>query len=531
MNSMNPHPLDPQAQAAPPLSPPASESPTPTEPTETSAVAPQKSWQDYLKDKRVLAVGSGLLALGIGLGGLRLMGGKPTPPVAKADSKIEIPAPKSTPEPSSAPEKNSDPLKLPPLDSAPTIPPKSEEPLKLPEITAPKIIPVKGDEIPKLPEIPTIPDTGFKPAPKPMDPKGNDNEPPLLPGRIKIGETGTDNQPPALPPIGPTPTPMTNKNEPPLTLPPIPTPPETEPKTPKLPDIPTIPGSENPKDSPPKIPAVPKVEPKTPELPKLPENPDNGGLKLPDLPNPSGGEKLPDPPTKKEEVPTLPSLPKENPPIKIQPIDPIKPPPMKIEPIKVDPIDPIKPEPMKPEPIKPEPIKVDSGSKPVGSGNDYEEDLHVVEGRETYSDIAQQYLGKRECAAALERYNQDRKGGNDGVIRIPPEWVLRERYAGLFGRKEEKSPPPPIPSGTGSDLKPAGVSFDPIPKVGDTKIENASDPREYIVQAAQGETLKEIAQRVYGDPNMWAKIFDANERLDINPRLALPKGTRLILPK
>jgi nucleoid-associated protein YgaU len=73
----------------------------------------------------------------------------------------------------------------------------------------------------------------------------------------------------------------------------------------------------------------------------------------------------------------------------------------------------------------------------------------------------------------------------------------------------------PSPSPSGSP-RPAAV---PTP--------TASD--EYTVEA--GDTLRSIAQKVYGDPAQWPRIYDANrETIGPDPD-TLSAGTRLRIPR
>lgn len=51
--------------------------------------------------------------------------------------------------------------------------------------------------------------------------------------------------------------------------------------------------------------------------------------------------------------------------------------------------------------------------------------------------------------------------------------------------------------------------------------------RTHVVK--QGETLSEIAEREYGDPDQWRRIYDANRDTIEDPDLIHP-GDRLKLP-
>ena len=53
-------------------------------------------------------------------------------------------------------------------------------------------------------------------------------------------------------------------------------------------------------------------------------------------------------------------------------------------------------------------------------------------------------------------------------------------------------------------------------------------PSSYTVQS--GDSLSAIAQQVYGDPNQWTSVYDANrDAIGANPNLIQP-GTELVIP-
>lgn len=54
-----------------------------------------------------------------------------------------------------------------------------------------------------------------------------------------------------------------------------------------------------------------------------------------------------------------------------------------------------------------------------------------------------------------------------------------------------------------------------------------SRARAKIWRVKQGDTLKRIAAKEYGNPNLWRRIADAN-KID-NPRLLKP-GMKLVIP-
>ncbi len=74
-------------------------------------------------------------------------------------------------------------------------------------------------------------------------------------------------------------------------------------------------------------------------------------------------------------------------------------------------------------------------------------------------------------------------------------------------------PPSPSPSGSPrSSATPPAATFD-----------------EYMVEA--GDTLRFIAQQVYGDPAQWPRIYDANREIIGPDPDTLSAGTRLSIPR
>jgi nucleoid-associated protein YgaU len=76
--------------------------------------------------------------------------------------------------------------------------------------------------------------------------------------------------------------------------------------------------------------------------------------------------------------------------------------------------------------------------------------------------------------------------------------------------------PSPSPSPSGS----------PRPAVVPTATASEA---EYTVEA--GDTLRSIAQQVYGDPTQWPRIYDANRQTIGSDPDTLSAGTRLRLPR
>ncbi|HJZ91312.1 MAG TPA: hypothetical protein VKE40_10605, partial [Gemmataceae bacterium] len=158
----------------------------------------------------------------------------------------------------------------------------------------------------------------------------------------------------------------------------------------------------------------------------------------------------------------------------------------------------------------------------------YDEDWHTPKSGDTYALISKEYYKTADYAQALEAYNKDRRKAGEQIVRVPPPWVLEEKFPGLVKKPDDKP---------AADPKPGGLKFDPVePGRGGSRpapspaVAPASGSNdEYRVVAEAGETIREIARKVYGDPNAWKRLWDANSGID--PTQPIPTGTTLRLPK
>jgi nucleoid-associated protein YgaU len=136
--------------------------------------------------------------------------------------------------------------------------------------------------------------------------------------------------------------------------------------------------------------------------------------------------------------------------------------------------------------------------------------------------ISKEYYKTPDFAAALEAYNKDRRKPGEQFIRVPPTWVLEEQFPNLVGPKGDK-PTAPEPNAAGN------VKFEPADPTTPARrptpplISGTND--EYRVKAEAGETIREIARKVYGNPDSWKKLWDLNPSLD--PTQPIPSGTTL----
>ncbi len=171
--------------------------------------------------------------------------------------------------------------------------------------------------------------------------------------------------------------------------------------------------------------------------------------------------------------------------------------------------------------------------------DEFDEDWHTPKYGDTFAMISREYYKSPDYAPALEAYNKDRRKGGENIVRVPPLWVLEEKFPAMTKAEPRPAPAPmsPPPGGRSS-----GVDFDPpetraigssappsrpAPAPAVTPASNTND--EYRVQAAAGETIREIANKLYGDPLTWKRIYDMNPGVD--PTIPIPAGTTLRLPR
>src|SRR5262245_19867782 len=175
------------------------------------------------------------------------------------------------------------------------------------------------------------------------------------------------------------------------------------------------------------------------------------------------------------------------------------------------------------------PTAVKPPAPPTADRKDsYDEDWHTPKSGDTYALISKEYYKTADYAPALEAYNKDRRRAGEGIIRVPPVWVLEEKFPGLVKKPDDKPAADPKPGGLKFDaVEPARGGSRPAPPPSIAPAAGTND--EYRVNAEAGETVREIARKVYGDPNAWRRIWDANSGID--PTQPIPIGTTLRLPK
>lgn len=355
--------------------------------------------------------------------------------------------------------------------------------------TMPAVVPASAMEPVGSPDlnIPVVPlnDSG----------ETNSSFSPLEPLNPPVGELGSDLKLPEVAPLEPGP-----PVEPSLDLPP-----------PVLPEPPTV--------------ELPMQEPPIP----IPE-----GVPAPEQPIVSPLDPLPDdvPPPVAVEIPDagMGSIePPAPPPIEVE----IEPPPMPmpVEPNILSPqteaVDLSPPMPL-PEVEQPERRDPPQNSTAVSS---YDEDLHTVRLNETYDSISLSRYDDPVYGRALFAYNRDNPTGRgdpdrllvDQKVRIPPLWVLQEKYPELMPRQpgqpqvRQTAETAPLPKVAPQELAPIAAFAPPVP---------ITDY--YTVEATSGESIREIARRTLGSGEAWQRIWELNRAFDPNEKI--PQGTKLRLP-
>ncbi len=246
---------------------------------------------------------------------------------------------------------------------------------------------------------------------------------------------------------------------------------------------------------------IPDAKPTPAKKDALPEVPE---FAVPPLPDPTKDRPLPPPNKANNPVVIVPGKdkPKEDPPA-VPMLDPIE-----IKPVEIKPA----------TPKTPEVPTLEIVPKPAETKRDaYEEDWHTPEGSQTYTWISNFYYKSADYAKALEAYNREKRRPGETIVRVPPTWVLDEKFPDLTGK-----------TGKVPELKPtSGLKFEPVETSPKPAPATASD--EYRVTAEAGETIREIAGKVLGDSNAWQRLYKLNSNID--PTLPIPTGTVLRLPR
>lgn len=555
----------------------------PDAPVDSAAVAsanavatPADGWWNS-KANLAMVLGGSLLTVVGGIYGYQSIG-KGTPRAVAQNNKPEpqVVTPPSAVKPPEEPNK----LNIDITDIPPITPPKStatgrKENLlidDLPDVKAPPVPGRPGDIVIEAPtiKIPTVKAPSI--ATEPPEMKTENSSRTIMPPQpiIRVSGTGgTDKTETSPPPKIPT----LDIDAPPIVSPPsVSTPTISVPPTPgtptisapPLPNTPTIsvpPTPGTPTISAPPLPNTPTISPPSPvkkdEVPMIKTD-----IEIPPPPAALPGIKLPESPKsptiKDDGIPIVPPTPM----IKVGNPDPMIPAPPAPPTIKIGSPDPVinppMPKPLDPKmtlpPIEPEPRRtpgidvapptgidvrpmVNTPKAPVepAKREEFDEDWHTPRSGETYLMISKEYYKTGDYAQALEAYNRDKGKNGEKIIRVPPVWVLEDKYPNLTGSNKPDNSATPKQTNPGIsyesvDNKTIGSSTSPsrpAPPPAISTVSNVND--EYRVQAQAGESIRMIARKLYGDENAWRRIWDMNPKLD--PTQPIPVGTTLRLPR
>ena len=154
------------------------------------------------------------------------------------------------------------------------------------------------------------------------------------------------------------------------------------------------------------------------------------------------------------------------------------------------------------------------------------EERHQIADGDTLPRIAERYLGSSDYWQALYAYNRDVLKDPDVLpigaeLRIPPKYILPPLGV---NQMQESVPQAALPGGTNlgtpsssGAASPKGnvppmVNVPPAPQKISFNSTSAKAPTgtTYTVQA--GESLLDVAKKVYGDPRRYQDLFEANRR-------------------
>jgi nucleoid-associated protein YgaU len=97
----------------------------------------------------------------------------------------------------------------------------------------------------------------------------------------------------------------------------------------------------------------------------------------------------------------------------------------------------------------------------------------------------------------------------------------------FFGRRKKPRPDFSNVQSGGSSHAPAAASAQPSNTTQPGPTMGKAGGRVHVV--VSGDSLSKIAEREYGDANLWPRIFEANRDLVKNPDLIYP-GQKLTIP-
>jgi hypothetical protein len=170
---------------------------------------------------------------------------------------------------------------------------------------------------------------------------------------------------------------------------------------------------------------------------------------------------------------------------------------------------------------------------PVNSGPEvesFDEEIYRCRTGDSFARISQRYYQTDKYGPALEAFNRSHPQDGDAIrrqsaglaigqrVHIPPIAVLRKRHGTLIP-EENQLPSPDAREERTSSRPRATQDFE----------ENAPRSRDYTVNNPNGETMREIAEKLLGNANRWQEIAKLNP--GFQPLLPIPSTASIKLPE
>jgi hypothetical protein len=169
---------------------------------------------------------------------------------------------------------------------------------------------------------------------------------------------------------------------------------------------------------------------------------------------------------------------------------------------------------------------------PVTSGPEvesFDEEIYKCRAGDSFARISQRYYQTDKYGQALEAFNRNHPQDGDAIrrqasglaigqrVHIPPIAVLRKRHGTLITEESQQASPEAREERTSSR-----------PRANQDPEENAPRSRDYTVNNPNGETMREIAEKLLGDVNRWQEIAKLNP--GFQPLLPIPATASIKLP-
>jgi len=161
----------------------------------------------------------------------------------------------------------------------------------------------------------------------------------------------------------------------------------------------------------------------------------------------------------------------------------------------------------------------------------FDEEVYRCKAGDSFDKISQRYYQTDKYAQALEAFNRNHPQAGDAIrqqpgnlatgqrVYIPPIAILRKRHAAVItedGRDPSQSNP--------ADERTSSSR----PRTSSEPQDISSRTHEYTVSNPNGETMREIAEKLLRDANRWKEIAQLNP--GFQPLLPIPATASIKLP-